>query len=227
MKSAFRNLHSEIIRVFLADDHTVVRDGLRLLLEAKGDIAVVGEAADGFETVNKVEQLKPDVVIMDIAMQGLNGIDATQHICKTCSSTKVVILSMHATTEYIFRALKAGAKGYLLKESAGKEVIKAVRSVNAGHRYLSQQISETLIEDYISENDLAHDISPLNRLSAREREVLQLVAEGKSSVEIAELLQLSPKTVETYRSRLMQKLGVSDIPGLVKFAIKHGITPLK
>jgi DNA-binding NarL/FixJ family response regulator len=215
------------IRVFLADDHTVVREGLRLLLESQNDITVVGEAGDGHDVVKQVQHLCPDVVVMDIVMPEMNGIEATEQIHKTCPSTQVVILSMHATSEHIFRALKAGAKGYLLKESAGKEVIKAVRSVNSGRRYLSQQISETLIEDYINEHDLAHEISPLDRLSAREREILQLVAEGRSSIEIAETLQLSPKTIETYRSRLMQKLGISDIPSLVKFAIQHGITPLK
>jgi DNA-binding NarL/FixJ family response regulator len=215
------------IKVFLADDHAVVRDGLRLLLEAKGDIAVVGEAADGFETVNKVEQLKPDVVIMDIAMQGLNGIEATQHVCKTCPSTKVVILSMHATTEYIFRALKAGAKGYLLKESAGTEVIKAVYTANLGRIFLSQQITESVIDDYMLQHRENVEMSPLERLSVREREILQLVVEGKTSLQIAKTLKLSPKTVETYRSRLMNKVGVNDIPSLVKFAIQHGITPLK
>jgi DNA-binding NarL/FixJ family response regulator len=215
------------IRVFLADDHAVVRDGLRLLLETKGDIAIVGEATDGFETVKKVEQLKPDVVIMDITMQGLNGIDATQHICKTCPSTKVVILSMHATTEYIYRAFKAGAKGYLLKESAGIEVVKAVRTVHIGRRYLSQQITETVIDDYIIQHKDSRDRSPLKNLSFREKEILKMVVEGKSSADIAKTLFLSPKTVDTYRSRLMRKLDVYDIPSLVKFAIQHGITPLK
>jgi DNA-binding NarL/FixJ family response regulator len=227
MKSSFRNPRSETIKVFIADDHAIVREGLRLLLESQADISVVGETGNGRDAVNQIQHICPDVAIMDIVMPEMNGIEVTELIHKTCPSTKVVVLSMHATSEHIFRALKAGAKGYLLKESAGKEVIKAVRSVNSGRRYLCQQISETLIEDYISEHDLARDKSPLDHLSAREREVLQMVAEGKSSIEIAKLLQLSPKTVETYRSRLMQKIGVSDIPGLVKFAIQHGITPLK
>ena len=215
------------IKVFLADDHAVVRDGLRLLLEAKGDITVIGEAADGFETVNKVEQLKPDVVLMDIAMPEMSGIEATQQICNACPSTQVVILSMHATTEHIYRALKAGAKGYLLKESAGADVVKAVRTVHLGRRYLSRQITEAVIDDYIIRHKDSRDRSPLENLSSREKEILQMVVEGKSSAQIAEILKISPKTVDTYRSRLMRKLDVHDIPALVKFAIQHGITPLK
>jgi len=215
------------IRVFLADDHTVVREGLRLLLESKGDITVVGEAADGRQAVLQVKQLYPDVVVMDIAMPELNGIEATKQIRKTCPSTQVVILSMYATTEHIFRALRAGAKGYLLKESAGKELMDSVYAVHAGRQYLSQRISETVIVDYARWLDTAAARSPLELLSNREREVLQLVVEGKSSREIARILCLSPKTVGTYRSRLMQKLGISNIPSLVKFAIQHGLTPLK
>jgi DNA-binding NarL/FixJ family response regulator len=134
---------------------------------------------------------------------------------------------MHSTTEHIFRALQAGARGYLLKESAGIEVVKAVRSVHAGHRYLSQKISDTLVDDYVRQRQAAEPKSPLASLSPREREVLQLVVEGKSSIEIADALSLSVKTVETYRSRLMYKLDISDLPGLVKFAIQHGLTPLE
>jgi DNA-binding NarL/FixJ family response regulator len=214
------------IRVFIADDHAIVRDGLRMLLESQGDITVVGEASDGRQTVQQVELLKPDIVIMDIAMPELNGIEATQHILKCCPSAKVIILSIHATTEHIFRAIKAGAKGYLMKESAGRELLDAVRSVNTGRQYLSQLIGENVVDAFMYHQTSSFH-SPLDRLSLRERETLQLVVEGKSSAEIAGILHLSPKTVETYRSRLMQKLGVSDLPGLVKFAIQHGLTPLK
>jgi DNA-binding NarL/FixJ family response regulator len=213
------------IRVFLADDHAVVRDGLRFMLETQSDISVIGQAANGRQTVRQVQLLRPDVVVIDIAMPELNGIEATQQIREACPSTRVVILSMHATSEHIFRALRSGAQGYVLKESAGNEVIDAVRAVHAGRRYLSQRITETLIDDYISSRKALPDRSPLERLSPREREILQLVAEGKSSAQIAETIYLSPKTVETYRSRLMQKLGVSDLPSLVKFAILHGLTP--
>ena len=215
------------ITVFLADDHAVVRDGLRVLLEAQPDISVIGDAANGRETVRLVAQLCPDIVVMDIAMPDLNGIEATRQVCEACPSAQVIILSIHSTTEHIFRALQAGARGYLLKESAGIEVVNAVRAVHAGHRYLSQKISDRLIDDYVRQRQAAEARGPLARLSPREREVLQLVVEGKSNAEIAGILSLSLKTVETYRSRLMRKLGISDLPSLVKFAVQHGLTPLE
>ena len=215
------------ITVFLADDHAVVREGLRALLEAQPDISVIGDAANGRGAVRQTTQLRPDVVVMDIAMPDLNGIEATRQVGEVCPSTQVIILSMHSTAEHVFRALQAGACGYLLKESAGIEVVNAVRAVHAGHRYLSQKISDRLIDDYVRHRQAAETKSPLARLSPREREVLQLVVEGKSSVEIAGILSLSLKTIETYRSRLMQKLGISNLPGLVKFAIQHGLTPLE
>jgi len=215
------------ITVFLADDHAVVRDGLRFLLEAQQDIEVVGDAANGRDAVRQVAQLNPAVVILDIAMPELNGIEAAGQIRETCPSTQVIILSMYSTAEHVFRALQAGARGYLLKESAGIEVVNAVRAVHLGRRYLSQKISDQVIDDYVRQRGDAETESPLARLSPREREILQLVVEGQSSVEIAEVLFLSPKTVETYRSRLMQKLGINNLPGLVKFAIQHGLTPLE
>jgi len=214
------------ITVFLADDHAVVRDGLRALLEAQHDIQVLGDAANGRDAVRRVAELRPDVVIMDIAMPELNGIEATQQILDLCPSTQVIILSIFSTAEHIFRALEAGARGYLLKESAGIEVVKAVRAVHARCRYLSQKISDTAIEDYLRQRNSVKVKSPLARLSPREREILQLVVEGKSSAEIADSLPLSIKTVESYRSRLMKKLGIHNLPGLTKFAIQHGITPL-
>jgi len=179
------------ITVLLADDHAVVRDGLRLLLEAQGDIKVVGDAANGREAVHQVKRLRPDVVVMDIAMPELNGIEATRQIREACPPAQVVILSMHYTSEHIFRALQAGARGYLLKESAGIEVVNAVRTVHAGHRYLSQKISDKVIDNYVRQREAAGTTSPLARLSPREREVLQLVVEGKSSAEIASALSLS------------------------------------
>jgi DNA-binding NarL/FixJ family response regulator len=212
-----------MIKVLLADDHAVVRDGLRVLLEAQSDISVVENAANGRQAVRLALQLHPDVVVMDIAMPELNGIEATQQIHDASPSTQVLILSMHSTTEHIFRALRAGARGYLLKDSAGTEVVDAVRAVHAGRRYLSQKIASTVLDDYISER---HRSSPLDSLSPRERQILQLVAEGKSSAEVAALLFLSPKTVDTYRSRMMQKLSIGDLPTLVKFAIQHGVTQL-
>lgn len=211
------------ITICLADDHAVVRDGLQLLLETQPDIRVIGLAANGREAVQLVRTLKPNLVIMDISMPELNGIDATQQIMVFAPSTRVIILSMHATSEHIFRALDAGAMGYVLKESAGKEVLNAVRAVVAGHRFLAQRISDTMTRDYLKNRDNPLQ-SPLASLSAREREVLQQVVEGRSSKEIADTLKLSPKSVDTYRSRLMTKLDIHDIPGLVKFAIEHGLT---
>jgi RNA polymerase sigma factor (sigma-70 family) len=215
------------ITAFLADDHAVVRDGLRFMLQAQKDIQVVGDAANGRDAVQRVLELRPDVVILDIAMPELNGIDAARQIHETCPSTRSIILSIHSTAEYVFRALQAGAHGYLLKETAGIEVVNAVRAVHAGHRYLSQKISDQVIDDYVRQRQASETDSPLARLSPREREILQLVVEGKTSAEIAHILSLSSKTVETYRSRLMEKLGIGDLPGLIKFAIQHGLTPLE
>jgi len=214
------------ISVFIADDHAVVRDGLRLLIETQSDMKVVSEASNGREAARQVLHANPDVVIMDLAMPELNGVEATRQIREKCPATKVIILSMHSSSEHIFQALKAGAHGYLLKESAGMEVISAIRVVHSGKRYLSEKIGDVMIDEYIHNREVVETGSPLSKLSTREREILQLVVEGKSSIEIAQTLFISPKTVETYRSRLMQKLGISDLPGLIKFSIQHGITSL-
>jgi len=211
------------VTVLLADDHAVVRDGLRLLLEASGEFQVVGMAVDGIEAVRHALNLRPQVVVMDVAMPLMNGIEAAQQILETWPEARIVILSMYVSTEHVHRALQAGASGYLLKESAGAEVVEAVRTVAAGQRYLSRKITETVIDDYILS---PHAENPLDSLSPRERQVLQLTAEGRSNAEIAGLLFLSPKTVETYRSRIMQKLDLDDIPALVKFAIHHGLISL-
>jgi DNA-binding NarL/FixJ family response regulator len=213
-----------MINIVLADDHTIVRDGLRVFLELQSDIKVVGEATNGREAVRQVKDLLPDIVIMDITMPELNGIDATQQIIDLHTKVKVIILSMQSSSEHIFRALKAGASGYLLKESAGKEVVEAVRTVTGGKRYLSPSISETLVQDYIQVRQSSEERSPLESLSEREREILQLVINGRSSAEIADQLFLSPKTVDTYRSRMMKKLGVADLAGLIKFAVMNGLS---
>jgi len=216
---------SGVVRIYLADDHAVFRDGLRLLLEAEPDITVVGDAAEGRKAAAEVEALRPDVVVLDIGMPGLNGIEAARRIRERCPDAGMVILSMHGTSEHIYQALSAGAQAYVLKESAGTEVVEAIRSVMAGRRYLSRKISDVVVEDYLGDRNFREPRSPIANLTHREREVLQLVVEGRSSREIASMVHLSPKTVDTYRCRLMQKLGVQDIPALVKFCIRHGITP--
>jgi len=214
------------IKVFIADDHAVVRDGLRALLEANPEITVVGDASDGRQAVSQVMALNPDVVIMDISMPELNGIDATHQVLEHNPKLGVIILSILGTSEHVFRALQAGARGYLLKESAGREVVDAVLNVADGRRYLSQPITETLVIDYVRQREQAQEKTPLDSLSPREREILKLVLEGRSSAEIGKQLFLSAKTVETYRSRMMRKLGITDIPSLIKFAIQHGLISL-
>jgi len=213
------------IGVFIADDHGVVREGLRALLQLEGDIEVVGDAGDGRDGVRQIARLCPDVAIMDIAMPELNGIEATRQIKAVSPSTKVVILSMHCTSEHVRRALLAGARGYVLKESASHEMVSAVRSVHAGGQYLDAAVMELAVDelrDVLRTGQAIPD--PLSPLSAREREVLQLVVEGKSTAGIAEILCLAKKSVETYRSRMMAKLGIPNVVLLTKWAIRHGIT---
>lgn len=220
------------ITVLLAVDHAVARDGLKVLPQQSADIRVVGEASDGREAVQLAQQLAPDVVIMDITMREMNGVEAARQLRDTCPATRVVMLSMHSNSQHVFRALEAGAAGYVLKESAGEEVATAVRAVHAGQRYFSPAIAA--LESALSLRARASPLesalslrartSPLDSLSARERDVLQLVVEGRTSAEIAATVRLSPKTIETYRVRLMKKLGVKGVPDLVKFAIEHGLT---
>ncbi len=208
------------VTVMLADDHAVVRDGLRALLEGGHDLQVIGVAGNGREAVAEAQRLRPDVVIMDIAMPELDGVEATRRIVERCPETRVLILSMYLSAEHIHRALQAGAQGYVLKESAGEEVVEAIRALRAGKRYLSHRITETVIDDYLRDGS---NLSPLDSLSLRERDVLQLVVEGRTNAAIAQALSLSPKTVETYRARIMKKLKVHDTVELVKFAMRHGL----
>lgn len=210
-------------RVLIADDHAVVRDGLKMIIEAQEDLRVVGTADNGQDAVARADALQPDVIIMDITMPGMNGIEASRLICERLPAARIIILSMHHNSEHIFRALQAGAQGYLLKESAGSEVVTALRAVMKGQRFFGRGVE--LPPDVLRLDAAVSAKSPLDSLSHREREVLQHVVEGRTSADIAELLSLSPKSVETYRSRLMLKLGINNIPTLVKFALQHGITP--
>lgn len=207
-----------MINVYLVDDQRILRDGLRALLELHKDICVAGESADGRSALDGILSIQPDVVLMDVTMPELNGIDATQILTQKAPQIKVIILSVHSDSEHVHRALQAGATGYLLKESAGAEVVEAVRAAKESRRYISQKIADNLT--------LRRDKrGPFESLSAREREVLQLMVTGETSAMIARKLNLSPKTVETYRSRVMEKLGVQNLPELVRLAIKHGLTP--
>ena len=208
------------ISILIADDHALMRDGLRAILEREPGLRVAGVAADGHEAVREARRLLPDIVIMDIVMPELSGIEAAAQIRDHCEPTKVIILSMHSTVEHIFRVLQAGALGYVLKESAGAEVVQAIRSVHNGNRYLSKKVSDVVVDGYVREHRAS---SPVESLSPREHQVLLLVVDGKSSAEIASALNLSPKTVETYRGRLMEKLRVENLTGLVKFALQHGL----
>jgi len=214
------------ITVILVDDHAVLRDGMRALLQASGGVEVVGAARNGREAVALCRELKPDVAVMDITMPELNGFDATSEIHLESPNTRIVFLSMHTDSEHVHLALKAGAEGYLSKESAGHLVCDAVKAVAAGQRYLCPQTSAVVIDNYLNTPAGEECLSPLELLSSRERQVLQLVVEGKTSAKIASTLSLSPKTVETYRHRIMEKLDIRDIPGLVRSAIRQGLTPI-
>jgi DNA-binding NarL/FixJ family response regulator len=206
------------IRILIADDHAMMRDGLTRLLEDDPAFSVIGQASDGLEAVELALAMRPDVVLMDITMPRLNGIDATQRIVEALPGAHVIILSMHVSGEYVQRAMNAGASGYVLKEAAGSELSVAIRSVVDGKAYFNATPGTP-----IATGATSPDLAPL---SAREREVLGFVVNGMTSAEISVRLGLSPKTVETYRSRLMRKLGLDDVPSLVKFAIRHGITSI-
>lgn len=211
------------IRILLADDHTILRKGLRLLLEREPDFAVVSEAINGREAVDAVKRDLPDVVVMDIAMPTMNGIEATKRICEERAKTAVIILSVHSDEAYVLRALKAGARGYLLKDSAEIDLIQAVRAVAAGKAYFSPAVSKILADDYVRQIRDQGVEDPFDLLTARERELLQLIAELKATKEIAELLGLSPHTVDTHRGNLMQKLNIHSIPEVILYAVRRGV----
>ncbi len=211
-----------LIRVILADDHTLVRAGIRALLEKLPNVTVVAEANDGRELLELVKINPPDVVVMDIGMPGLNGLEAAERMATEFPKVRVVILSMHHNEEYVWRALKAGVAGYLLKKAATAELETALQRIMNQETYLSREISARLPATFLRDG-LAYEKSPLEQLSSRQREILQLIAEGQNTKQIAELLKVSPKTVEYHRMKLMSALNVHDIPGLVRFALRVGL----
>ena len=212
------------IRVLLADDHTLVRAGIRGLLQGLAGVEVVGEAGDGHEALRLAESLHPDVALLDVGMPGLNGLEVAGRLATQDAPIRVVILSMHTSEEYVLRALRAGCAGYLVKDSAVAELEIAVRAVARGETYLSPAVSKRVVDDYVSRTGGSEN--PLDALTPRQREILQLAAEGYSSKEIAQRLNLSFKTVEAHRAQLMQRLGLHDLAGLVRFAVRVGlVTP--
>ena len=215
------------LRIILADDHTIVREGLAKLLEGEADLRVVGEAENGREAVGKVEELKPDIVLMDIAMPMLNGIEATRQIRKIRPETKVIILSMHSHDRYISELFRLGASGYLLKSASGTDIINAIRASLKGETYLSPSISNKVVEGYISIKKASQQEDRYNRLSNREREVFQMIAEGRSTKQIAEILFVSPSTIKTHRANIMEKLEMQNISQLIQFAIHLGIVEIQ
>jgi len=211
------------IRILLADDHTVIRSGLRLLLERQEDMVVVGEAEDGRRAVELAEKESPDVAVIDIAMPALNGIEAARQIVAKNPDIAVVILSMHSDESYVMRALKAGARAYLLKDSAEGDLIQAVRAVHSGNSFFSPTVSRLLLEDYVRQLRKKGQEDSYELLTGREREILQLLAEGKSNKDVASMLNLSLYTVETHRAHILQKLGLHTVPELILYAVRKGI----
>jgi DNA-binding NarL/FixJ family response regulator len=218
------NPPEKTIQVILADDHTLVRAGLRSLLEKLSGVDVVGEADDGREVLNQVRLYRPDVVLIDITMPGLNGLEAAARMAREFPEVRVIILSMHENEEYYWRALKSGAAGYLLKKAAMAELETALQQVMQGEIYLSREISARLLKKF-PVHGIAGRKSPLEKLTTRQREILQLIAEGQNTKQIAELLKVSPKTIEYHRMKLMDGLNVHDVPGLVRFALRMGLIP--
>jgi two-component system response regulator NreC len=206
------------IRILLADDHAVVRQGFKMILGAEADMEIVGEAGTGREAIELAESLKPDVVVMDVAMPEMNGIEATRRVATSVPHARVIALSMHKDSVYVREVLRAGARGYLLKDSGANDLVTAVRAVAKGEGYLSPAVSDAVLDDYRK-----HVSNPIDLLSSREREVLQMLAEGKTNKEIASILNLSVYTVDAHRGRIMEKLNVHSINELVRFAVRNGL----
>jgi DNA-binding NarL/FixJ family response regulator len=206
------------IRILLADDHAVVRQGFKMILGAQPDMEIVGEAGNGREVIELAEKLRPDVVVMDVAMPELNGIEATRRVTEAVPHTRVIALSMHKDSVYVREVLRAGARGYLLKDSGAGDLVSAVRAIAQGEGYLSPAVSNAVLDDY-----RRHVTNPIDLLSTREREVLQMLAEGKTNKEIAGILNLSVYTVDAHRGRIMEKLNLHSINELVRFAVRNGL----
>ncbi len=213
------------IRVLLADDHQVVRQALRALLQAQAGIEVVGEASNGIEVVSLAQRLQPDVVVMDVAMPLLNGIEACRQLARQAPSVQTVILSMYPSKQYVLQALHGGAAGYVLKQNSSAELLLAIEAASRGERFLSPSISKEIIDDYLRRAEDGVPLSAYERLTAREREVLQLIAEGFGTREIAQLLDVGPRTIETHRANLMNKLDIHHVAGLARFAARVGLVP--
>jgi DNA-binding NarL/FixJ family response regulator len=211
----------KMIRVLLADDHALVRAGISSLLQKLSDVQVVAEASNGHEALKLVKTHSPNLVLMDIAMAGLNGLEATARVVKEFPNIRVIILSMHANEEYVLQALRAGASGYMLKDAAIAELELAIQAVSRGETYLSPSISKRVVDNYLQR--VNQQEGPLEQLTSRQREILQLIAEGKTTKEIAFLLNVSVKTVETHRAQLMDRLDIHDVAGLVRFAMRVGL----
>ena len=213
--------------VLLVEDHTLVRSGIRSLLEGSSEVRVVGEAGDGRRALELCRQLEPEVVLTDVEMRELNGIETTRQIHASHPGIKVIMLSMYSDPQYVFESLRAGALGYVLKDAAFTELLTAIRTVVSGRRYLSPPLADLVMDDYVRRANGQQPMSDLDKLSAREREVLQLVAEGHSSAQVAAMLHISVRTVDTHRFNVMQKLSIHSIAGLTKFAIAHGLTSIR
>jgi two-component system response regulator NreC len=214
------------IRVLLAEDHTIVRQGIAALLGTESDMEVVGEASNGLEAIELAKKLSPEVILMDIGMRQLNGLEATREIKRLFPSMKILVLTMHENEEWIFQILKAGASGYLIKDSAMTDLTSALRAVYQGDSYLSPSISKRVIEEYIRKAESGEKKGVEDLLSGREREILQLIAEGNSIPQISNLLCISKKTVEAHKTHIMEKLNIRDKVGLIKYAIRTGLTKL-
>lgn len=214
-----------MITLILADDHNLVRQGVRALLEAESDFSVIGEASDGADAVSMVESIHPDVLVIDTAMPGLNGLEATKQVKQRSPETKVLILSMYANEGYVLQALRNGADGYVLKDESASILVQAIHDIVEGHRYLSPPISERAIDAYVQKAESATQ-QDFGMLTAREREILQLAAEGNSNGDIATRLSISPRTAETHRTNLMRKLGLKNQTDLIRYAIRAGVLPI-